>query len=145
MITDPTMKAILDKHLPPAQTREIRARTDVPLTLILEVVCRDQGITPEELLADTRVMPLVAQRQLAMYIACKLTPNSLNKIARFFKKGDHTTVIYARDTVQHKMRMIHSYAAEVQRLLELVVRVFEDLKATAQHDEQAWNLLRSME
>ncbi len=59
----------------------------------------------------------VQARQVSMYIIRKRTHFGLKRIATFFSK-DHSTVIYACETVQDIMDTNKFYRAKVEGLLE---------------------------
>ena len=52
------------------------------------------------MLSQRRSRPLARPRQIAMYLAKKLTTRSLPEIGRKFANRDHTTVIHAVKTVE---------------------------------------------
>ena len=51
------------------------------------------------MLSQRRSRPLARPRQLAMYLAKKMTTRSLPEIGRRFANRDHTTVIHAVKTI----------------------------------------------
>ena len=52
-----------------------------------------------EMLSQRRSRPLARPRQIAMYLAKKMTSRSLPEIGRRFANRDHTTVIHAVKTI----------------------------------------------
>ena len=58
------------------------------------------SINLQEMLSQRRSRPLARPRQIAMYLAKKLTTRSLPEIGRKFANRDHTTVIHAVKTIQ---------------------------------------------
>ena len=54
----------------------------------------------QEMLSQRRSRPLARPRQIAMYLAKKLTTRSLPEIGRKFANRDHTTVIHAVKTIE---------------------------------------------
>ena len=52
------------------------------------------------MLSQRRSRPLARPRQIAMYLAKKLTTRSLPEIGRKFANRDHTTVIHAVKTIE---------------------------------------------
>ena len=52
-----------------------------------------------EMLSQRRSRPLARPRQMAMYLAKKMTTRSLPEIGRRFANRDHTTVIHAVKTI----------------------------------------------
>jgi len=66
---------------------------------IQNVVSNFFNITLSEMLSQRRSRPLARPRQIAMYLAKKLTTRSLPEIGRRFSNRDHTTVIHAVKTI----------------------------------------------
>jgi chromosomal replication initiator protein len=91
----------------------------VNIPTIKERVAGAHGLTVKEMDNARREARLAVPRQIAMYIACELTENSLPQIARAFGKKDHTTVMYARDRVKSRMENDEAYHAKVRSLLTL--------------------------
>ena len=58
------------------------------------------SIDLQEMLSQRRSRPLARPRQIAMYLAKKLTTRSLPEIGRKFANRDHTTVIHAVKTIE---------------------------------------------
>ena len=56
-------------------------------------------ISLNDMLSQRRSRPLARPRQLAMYLAKKMTTRSLPEIGRRFANRDHTTVIHAVKTI----------------------------------------------
>jgi chromosomal replication initiator protein len=61
------------------------------------------GLSPADLIGQSRRQPLVRARQTAMYLCRELTDLSLPKIGRAFGGRDHTTVMHALDRVKALM------------------------------------------
>ena len=57
------------------------------------------NISLNEMLSQRRSRPLARPRQIAMYLAKKMTTRSLPEIGRRFSNRDHTTVIHAVKTI----------------------------------------------
>ena len=66
---------------------------------IQNVVSNFFNIALSEMLSQRRSRPLARPRQIAMYLAKKLTSRSLPEIGRRFANRDHTTVIHAVKTI----------------------------------------------
>ncbi|MDC0903250.1 chromosomal replication initiator protein DnaA [Pelagibacteraceae bacterium] len=66
---------------------------------IQNVVSNFFNIPLSEMLSQRRSRPLARPRQIAMYIAKKMTTRSLPEIGRRFANRDHTTVIHAVKTI----------------------------------------------
>ena len=52
------------------------------------------------MLSQRRSRPLARPRQIAMYLAKKMTSRSLPEIGRRFANRDHTTVIHSVKTIE---------------------------------------------
>ena len=57
------------------------------------------NISITDMLSQRRSRPLARPRQVAMYLAKKMTSRSLPEIGRRFANRDHTTVIHAVKTI----------------------------------------------
>ena len=66
---------------------------------IQNVVSNYFNIALSEMLSQRRSRPLARPRQIAMYLAKKMTTRSLPEIGRRFANRDHTTVIHAVKTI----------------------------------------------
>ena len=71
----------------------------VTVDKIQNVVSNYFNIPLSDMLSQRRSRPLARPRQLAMYLAKKLTTRSLPEIGRRFANRDHTTVIHAVKTI----------------------------------------------
>ena len=66
---------------------------------IQNVVSNYFNISLSEMLSQRRSRPLARPRQIAMFLAKKMTTRSLPEIGRRFANRDHTTVIHAVKTI----------------------------------------------
>lgn len=69
---------------------------------IQQAVADHFGIAPELLIGKTRKQEIALARQIAMYLAKRLTQNPLKVIGLHFGNRDHTTVIHAVQTIEKK-------------------------------------------
>jgi chromosomal replication initiator protein len=79
------------------------------------------GLKVADLLSERRAREVARPRQIAMYLAKKMTPRSLPEIGRRFGKRDHTTVMHAVKRVEQLRaddREIDSDVATLARLLD---------------------------
>jgi chromosomal replication initiator protein len=91
----------------------------ITVLMIKEKVAKHHGLTVKEMDHQRRDQRIAAPRQIAMYLACELTDNSLPQIAREFQKKDHTTIMYARDKVKNQMSVDEAYRNKVRSLMAL--------------------------
>jgi chromosomal replication initiator protein len=78
-------------------------------------------IDPSEMRSKRRARAVARPRQVAMYLAKKMTPRSLPEIGRIFGGRDHSTVIHAVRTIEQLRESNPDMDADVralQRLLE---------------------------
>lgn len=75
-----------------------RKRIDIPY--IQEVVCDYFGINREQLLSKSRKRDIALPRQLAMYFSKELTNHTYSKIGEEMGGKDHSTVMYACETIK---------------------------------------------
>lgn len=69
---------------------------------IQQAVADHFGIAPELLIGKTRKQEIALARQVAMYLAKRLTQNPLKVIGLHFGNRDHTTVIHAVQTIEKR-------------------------------------------
>lgn len=95
-----------------SQTAHVR-----PIAHIQERVAKEFGLTPLELRGNRRARNIARPRQLAMYLASRITRKSLPIIGEAFGR-DHTTVMHAIDVVEREMMADPEWATNAKRLFE---------------------------
>lgn len=83
---------------------------------IIEVVADHYGLTEAELLSARRDNAICCARQIAMYLAKKLTKASYPVIGKYIGRRDHTTVIYGVRKVESLMEVSEAFSKEVETL-----------------------------
>lgn len=112
-ITTELADAELQGHLY-EEARPITAQT------IIAQAAEYFGLTVEELLSSNRRRPLVAARQLAMYVCREQTDLSLPAIGDAFGGKDHTTVLHAVrkiDALMKQRRQIYNQVNDVTAMV----------------------------
>lgn len=71
---------------------------------IQRAVCEHFGVSIVDLVSSRRTQPIVRYRQIAMYLAKKLTTRSLPEIGRRFRGRDHTTILHAVRQIEKLMK-----------------------------------------
>lgn len=88
---------------------------------ILHVVSQHFGVRLQELLGRRRTRSINHPRQVAMYLARKLTPLSLEEIGMHFDGRDHSTILHAERTIeaerQHDTETAQTLALLTRQLL----------------------------
>ena len=74
-----------------------------------------------EMLSQRRSRPLARPRQIAMYIAKKMTTRSLPEIGRRFANRDHTTVIHAVKTITRLSEKDDEMKKNIEQLRSLLL------------------------
>jgi chromosomal replication initiator protein len=100
----------------------LTARQPRPITpqVILDATSKMFGIPVEEIIGKKRQRPLVAARQVAMYVFRDLTDLSYPAIAREFGGRDHTTVIHAVEKITNQMRSHRPTYDQVTELCQTI-------------------------
>jgi hypothetical protein len=88
------LRARLRTLAPPASPGRITVRR------VLEVTAQHFGTTIDALLSERRMQSLSRPRQIAMFVAGKVTGRSLPFIGRYMGHRDHTTILHGRRAVQ---------------------------------------------
>ena len=92
--------------------------THLSIESIQKAVSEHFGLTPELLIGKTRKQEVAAPRQVAMFLAKRLTNSPLKVIGLHFGNRDHSTVIHAVQTVTKKCNQDPSFAQVVQSLTD---------------------------
>ena len=79
------------------------------------------SISLDDMLSPRRSRPLARPRQIAMYLAKKLTTRSLPEIGRKFSNRDHTTVIHAVKTVDKFLQNNDEMKKNIEELKSLIL------------------------
>lgn len=83
---------------------------------VMRVVARRYGRTVLDLKSTRRCAPIVRPRQIAMYVAYKVTVHSTPRIGRAFHR-DHTTVLHALKKIGAMVESDPAIAAEVEEII----------------------------
>lgn len=100
------------------------------LSDIRHAVCTTFGIKVKDLISGGREHRVAHPRQLAMALARELTEASFPKVARYFGKGDHTTVVWAVRRVRERIAKNPEWLKHYEALrLQLDVRAQIEIEA----------------
>ncbi|MCL6091898.1 MAG: chromosomal replication initiator protein DnaA [Actinobacteria bacterium] len=105
-----------------AEVLAASAPRQVSTNQILEHVAKAYNFSVEEICGPSRSRPLVAARQMAMYLMRELTDYSFPEIAKALGNRDHTTVI-------HGWRKIGSQIGEKRALYDQVTELMHKIRA----------------
>lgn len=98
------------------------AERRITVQLVQKVVARHYNMTPQQLLERTRRHAIARPRQVAMYLACKMTHASLPDIGQRFGGFDHTTIMYARDRIEALAETDPNLKAELETVARAIRR-----------------------
>lgn len=91
---------------------------EINLNSILDKVCAFYGLTPSQILDDTRKKNIAFPRQVAMYLSNLLIPQvSLQEIAKYYNRKDHTTVLHAKKVIDTHFKNDHNFRSEVEKII----------------------------
>lgn len=92
----------------------------VPLTIekIIGEVARGFEVNAEDIISSRRTAPLSLARQVAMYVIREVINLSYEAIGKEFSDRDHTTVIYACQKVEEKMKTQKAFESTVQDIIQ---------------------------
>ncbi len=88
---------------------------------IQNIVSNYFNISLNEMLSQRRSRPLARPRQIAMYLAKKMTSRSLPEIGRRFANRDHTTVIHAVKTVTRLSEQDEEMKKNINQIKSLLI------------------------
>jgi hypothetical protein len=106
-----------------------------PVARIKRVVAGYYHIPEIEMVSARRSRMVARPRQVAMYLAKKLTPKSLTDIGRCFGNRDHSTVIHGISKVERLIEQDHNFKDEVTTLFRRLVS--EEPRKTGTYQQQS--------
>jgi len=86
------------------------------IRLITEVVAEYYAVERFDMLSQRRTHALLRPRQVAMYLARRLTPKSLPEIGLHMGGRDHTTVLHGCRRIEARLETEPVLAAEVEQI-----------------------------
>jgi len=95
---------------------------EISIEFIQKLVCDYFEVPVEMVKSKTRKREIVQARQISMYLAKSYTKTSLKSIGAFFGGRDHSTVIYACQTVVDLIetdKKFKSYVQDIQKKIKL--------------------------
>lgn len=94
----------------------IEGEKKITIDLIQKKVGEYFDVTPTEMRAKRRSRAIAYPRQVAMYLARKLTDYSLPEIGEHFGGRDHTTVIHACDKIGSELKVKRGLVDLIEKL-----------------------------
>ncbi|MCH9656145.1 MAG: AAA family ATPase [Planctomycetes bacterium] len=97
----------------------LEGNIEPPKTSIAKItksVCKEFKISIKEIRSANRSQQFVLPRQCAMFLSRELTQDSLEKIALYFNRKNHSTVIHACRQIQNDLDMSPGLRQQVSRI-----------------------------
>ena len=95
---------------------------EISMEYIQKLVCEYFEVPIEMVKSKTRKREIVQARQISMYLSKSHTKTSLKSIGAFFGGRDHSTVIYACQTVEDLIdtdKKFKAYVQDIQKKLKM--------------------------
>jgi chromosomal replication initiator protein len=95
---------------------------EISMEFIQKLVCEYFEVPIDMVKSKTRKREIVQARQISMYLAKSHTKTSLKSIGQFFGGRDHSTVIYACQTVEDLIdtdKKFKAYVQDIQKKLKM--------------------------
>ncbi|QDT94571.1 DnaA ATPase domain-containing protein [Gimesia aquarii] len=86
------------------------------ISKISKAVCREFKTSLQEIRSANRSQQIVIPRQCAMFLSRELTKESLAKIADYFNRKNHSTVIHAYRQIQRDLKKSPGLRQQVSRI-----------------------------
>lgn len=95
---------------------------EISMDYIQKLVCEYFEVPVDMVKSATRKREIVQARQISMYLSKSLTKSSLKSIGAFYGGRDHSTVIYACQTVEDLIetdKKFKGYVNDIQKKLKM--------------------------
>ncbi len=89
---------------------------------VIGATARQHGLTAADLVGPSRCRQVSLARGMAMYLARRLTPKSLESIGAAFGGRDHTTVLHGIRVTEARRARDPGIAADIDQLIETLLR-----------------------
>lgn len=105
---------------PGLEPKDVKKATINKANIIIDLTCVTFNISRHDLIRHLSKREIAKYRQMAMYVMTKRTKLTLKQIAHLFDGRDHSSVIYARNTVVDLAFTDQKYNLELHKLMRLV-------------------------
>ncbi len=114
------------QHLLRDSIEEEKTIRDLSVEEIIRTVSAFYSVKVEDILSEARPQSIVTPRQVAMFLAHKLTTKSLQEIGNAFKKK-HSTVHHGAQTLQKRLDVESDLRRAVEQITSQLGRKLSDL------------------
>lgn len=87
---------------------------------IMEVICNEYNVTPEEVKSQRRSQDLVIPRHMFMYLCRHIIDMTYDEIAKFLERKDHTTVMHGYKKIRDEIKENPLFANKIEHLKNLI-------------------------
>ncbi len=101
---------------------DTRVPNEVSLDYIQKTVAAHCKVSVRDLTSKSRKRELVVARQIAIYFTKQHTDYSLKRIGQHFGGRDHSTIVYAIQSVQDRLATDRGFKATVEELKRMINR-----------------------
>ncbi|MDR2099240.1 MAG: chromosomal replication initiator protein DnaA, partial [Campylobacteraceae bacterium] len=91
-------------------------RENITIDEIINTVAKELNYKPSEIRSKSRTAQIVSARRMVIYLARKLTPNSMPLIAEYFGMKDHSAVSHAVRTITQVFENDERLRLKIQEL-----------------------------
>ncbi len=92
---------------------------------VIQAVADHYGVSVKDIIGPGRPQSLITPRQMAMFLSCKLTTDSLPDIGKVFDRK-HTTVYYGSQQIQKRLSVEADLKQDVQQIAGKLGRNISD-------------------
>ncbi len=114
------------QHLLKDSVEEEKTIKNLSVNEIMQTVASFYGVTLADILSPQRTQTLVTPRQLAMFLSCKLTTNSLPVIGKAFGKS-HATVYHGSQQIKKRLDVEPNLRKEMEEITSKLGRKPSDV------------------
>lgn len=101
--------------------KDVTKPNSIDFDRIVASVATQYNYTLTDLRSKNRSKQLSLARQLAMYFMKQLTNKSLQEIAHYLGRTDHSTVIHALRSIDERMQQDHTFCDQLNRIKQEIV------------------------
>jgi len=83
---------------------------------IMEVICNEFNVTPEDIKSQRRSQDLVYPRHIFMYLCRIIIDMTYDEIAKFLERKDHTTIMHGYKKVKDDIKNDNKFASTIDYL-----------------------------
>lgn len=87
---------------------------------IMEIICNEYKVTPEEIKSQRRSQDLVIPRHMFMYLCRQIIDMTYDEIAKFLERKDHTTVMHGYKKIKDEIKENPLFANKIEHLKNLI-------------------------